>query len=79
MVTGAVDLWLTTRVKPPIGPRRGLVGCLDNSLPFYTRLTQLGECFSYKEEVIGSNPISSIGGDPPPHRARAAVLRKTFI
>ena len=27
---------------------------------FFTRLTQLGECYPYKLEVIGSNPIPSI-------------------
>ena len=51
--------------------------CLDNGSPSQARLTQLGECFPYKEEVIGSSPISSISGDPPPYRDSAAALRKT--
>ena len=30
------------------------------SLHLYSRLTQLGECFPYKEEAVGSSPTSRI-------------------
>ena len=31
---------------------------LQMFISYFARLTQLGECFPYKKEVIGSNPIS---------------------
>ena len=45
----------------------------------YARLTQLGECFSYKEEVVGSSPAASTVEIRVHSCETAAALRKTFV
>ena len=47
-------------------------------LAHFTQLAQLGEHLFYKQRVIGSSPILSISGDPPPLAISAASPKKNI-